>query len=130
MANVAFTRTASIPTYDPREGFGISFHYDTSAERMWFAVAKNSVKNWARLIGGTKSVVSTPVVATFNRDFPIVTTSNLAPDFAPEAVPSDGKIHIHIGYFEESSYQMFIGTGNTEETGNTWAIYDIDATIA
>jgi len=130
MAAISFTRSTSDPTvppiYDPREDDGISFHYNSTDSLIWIGLDKTGSATW-----GTVDYTQ-PTVADEGDPFvytvypPIVTTSTLQPDFAPQVIPAEGRMHFHISYFEDNTYSMFVGTSISP---GVWERYDLLLTI-
>ena len=129
MTVISFTRSTSnpvgAPAYDPRENQGISFHYNSSDSTIWLGLARTGGVTWGRFSGFT-STSGTGGSSVYTVNPPIVTTSSLPPDFIPQFIPSEGRIHFHISYLVDSTYQMYVGT--SKDPGQ-WEFYDISDTI-
>jgi hypothetical protein len=129
MVAISFTRSTgnpvNPPVYDPRENLGISFHYNSGSDTIWLGLAKSGISRWGQL--STLYIASsTGGSNVYTVNPPVVTTSNLPPDFSPQFIPSEGRIHFHISYLADSNYHMYVGTAKSP---GLWAIYDILSTI-
>jgi hypothetical protein len=129
MTKISFTRSPSSPTspplYDPRENVGISFYVDTTERIIWLGLSKTGDHKWGRFPDYHDRSTSSGA-GTFTNNFPIVTTSSLAPETTPQYIPSDGRLHIHISYLVDNTFRMYIGTSKSPAI---WSRYDVSATI-